>query len=199
MKFRKKPVVVEAEQLLWTNWGEVCELTEGVTGTRGLAPKEVTELFPEVEVDVDTGDPLIYMLIPTLEGDHLATQGDWIIKGVNGELYPCKPDIFEKTYEPVEGPAVETPAPNPVNARAVADETEKRLLNNIRQAVAEWCECENARRGDDLRFDIEDGVQVVVRCGWTDITYLGGLPSQAMNGLKEDNSVHIPTNPDEEQ
>jgi len=42
------------------------------------------------------------MSIETLEGEMKAFPGDWIIKGVNGELYPCKPDIFEKTYEPVD-------------------------------------------------------------------------------------------------
>lgn len=42
------------------------------------------------------------MVIITLEGDHLAQSGDWIIQGVKGELYPCKPDIFEMTYEIVE-------------------------------------------------------------------------------------------------
>jgi len=42
------------------------------------------------------------LLIPTLEGLHLARQGDWVIKGVKGELYPCKPDIFEMTYEEVD-------------------------------------------------------------------------------------------------
>lgn len=41
-------------------------------------------------------------IIPTLEGDHLASEGDFIIRGVNGEFYPCKPDIFWKTYELVE-------------------------------------------------------------------------------------------------
>jgi hypothetical protein len=44
-------------------------------------------------------DPFI---IKTLEGEMTVSPGDWIIQGVNGELYPCKPDIFEKTYEPVE-------------------------------------------------------------------------------------------------
>ena len=42
------------------------------------------------------------IFIPTLEGVMRASVGDWIIKGVNGEFYPCKPDIFEKTYEPAE-------------------------------------------------------------------------------------------------
>ena len=40
------------------------------------------------------------LIIPTLEGDHRASPGDWIIKGIKGEFYPCKPDIFEQTYEP---------------------------------------------------------------------------------------------------
>lgn len=40
--------------------------------------------------------------IPTLEGEILTSDGDWIIQGVNGEFYPCKPDIFEKTYEVAE-------------------------------------------------------------------------------------------------
>jgi hypothetical protein len=43
----------------------------------------------------------VEMIIPTLEGDMKASVGDYIITGVNGEQYPCKPDIFEKTYEPV--------------------------------------------------------------------------------------------------
>lgn len=46
------------------------------------------------------------LCIKTLEGDMLATPGDWIIKGVKGEFYPCKPDIFEKTYKPVDNPTV---------------------------------------------------------------------------------------------
>ena len=44
------------------------------------------------------------IVIGTLEGDHLASQGDWIIRGVKGELYPCKPEIFAATYEPAEKP-----------------------------------------------------------------------------------------------
>lgn len=44
----------------------------------------------------------VEMIIPTLEGDMKASKGDYVITGVNGEQYPCKPDIFEKTYELVE-------------------------------------------------------------------------------------------------
>lgn len=92
MKFRKKPIVIDA--MLWT--GEVGAATgyEDVLGwlTLELVPYRVN----------DMGD----LIIPTLEGDMSAARGDWIIRGVAGEFYPCKPDIFAATYEPaplVEG------------------------------------------------------------------------------------------------
>ena len=95
MKFRKKPVVIEAFQMTrerrasnadWPNW-----LHEAWNKERG----EQGALYPEKP----GGDVLA---IGTLEGEHRVSWGDWIIQGVNGELYPCKPDIFEKTYEPVD-------------------------------------------------------------------------------------------------
>lgn len=80
MKFRKKPVIVDAIQYhKGINENEITEFTE-------------TRAFPFGEG----------MEIPTLEGNHMASDGDWIIRGVHGEFYPCKPDIFEKTYEKVE-------------------------------------------------------------------------------------------------
>lgn len=77
-KFRKKPVLVEARQFT-QNTLEAHAATNWCNGRR------------------KTG----ILLIDTLEGTMSATYGDWIIKGVNGEFYPCKPDIFEKTYEEV--------------------------------------------------------------------------------------------------
>jgi len=83
MKYRKKPVIIEAFQLL---------------------PKTI---FPDwangnkMKVIVDRDERWIEASIETLEGTMTASKGDWIIKGVKGELYPCKPDIFEATYEPV--------------------------------------------------------------------------------------------------
>ena len=81
MKFRKKPVVIEAEQ--WHPGKEV----EGVEYP--LKDKKPSSLVGE------------YGYIDTLEGGHYVTPGDWIITGVQGEKYPCKPDIFEATYEKV--------------------------------------------------------------------------------------------------
>lgn len=78
MKFRKKPVVIEATQ--WFKMGD----------------------HPAVRkppAHWDTGE---YGWVDTLEGGHVVTPGDWIITGVKGEHYPCKPNIFEMTYEKVD-------------------------------------------------------------------------------------------------
>jgi hypothetical protein len=84
MKYRKKPVVIEA--ILWDG-------------------NQVNE-FPEwLKEPWNTGEVMRMgkvVHIVTLEGVMTASAGDYIIRGVNGELYPCKPDIFEKTYEAVE-------------------------------------------------------------------------------------------------
>jgi hypothetical protein len=80
INYRKKPVVIQAIQWTGDNLEEVLSL--GTT-------REVTMVNDQLS-------------IATLEGDHLAIKGDFIIKGVQGELYPCKPDIFEATYEKVE-------------------------------------------------------------------------------------------------
>lgn len=79
MKYRKKPVVIEARQLEYS------------VESRDSIAKWCGGIVEEHKFGVN---------IPTLEGTMYAQTGDYIIKGVNGEFYPCKPDIFEKTYEP---------------------------------------------------------------------------------------------------
>jgi len=97
-KFRKKPVVIDAFQMTrearadnrdWPNW---------LHAAWQKAHDEEGSLFPKNYPESDGADELC---IFTMEGLHLVTFGDWIIQGVKGELYPCKPDIFEATYEPV--------------------------------------------------------------------------------------------------
>ena len=97
-KFRKKPVVIEAVQLNWRNWNDVCDFLGGVIGPHnpGRSAHDFSDTCGE------EGESWIEVTIPTLEGDHTAKHGDWIIKGVKGEFYPCKPDIFAATYEPAE-------------------------------------------------------------------------------------------------
>ena len=87
-KFRTRPVVTEAEQ--WLKNGDVLE----------------AKTFP-----IDSDSEWICKMCghvaskhnkcPTLEGFHIVCPGDWIIKGIEGEFYPCKPSVFEKTYEKV--------------------------------------------------------------------------------------------------
>ncbi len=91
MKYRKKPVVIEAVQLRWDTWSEMCDHA-GVGRLLDNKPQGV-EGLPNNAIGMD---------IPTLEGLMRADENDWIIKGVKGEIYPCKPDIFEATYEPVK-------------------------------------------------------------------------------------------------
>ena len=81
-KYRKKPIIIEAIQI--TN--EMFQCVEG----------RIAEVVYHSHYKGN------YVKIKTLEGIMIGRVGDWIIRGVNGELYPCKPDIFEKTYEPVK-------------------------------------------------------------------------------------------------
>lgn len=84
MRYRKKPVVIDAVQWKGDNAREL----EDVFG----------EWFEDDVDDVPVGKPIV---IETLEGDMCCDLYDWVIRGVKGEFYPCKPDIFEATYEPV--------------------------------------------------------------------------------------------------
>ena len=95
-RFRKKPVVIEAFQLgvKWPEWWHEKHITNEVT-THNADGRH-------------RGGP-DYALIHTLEGVMRAEKGDWIIRGVRGEIYPCKPDIFALTYEAVSDLAPVTP------------------------------------------------------------------------------------------
>lgn len=86
MKYRKKPVIIEAIQFE-DNSDRIIEIHEFMGGDTIRVNYE------------DKDNP--YLKIETLEGIMKASVGDYIIKGVNGEFYPCKPDIFERTYERV--------------------------------------------------------------------------------------------------
>lgn len=89
MKYRKKPVVIEAIQYTGKNNFKIEDWSDNrVYVSPVLEPSK----------DNPTGN---YLQIETLEGVMTAIVGDWIIKGIKGEFYPCKPDIFEATYEKV--------------------------------------------------------------------------------------------------
>jgi hypothetical protein len=93
-KYRKLPVVIEAVQLSWKTWGDICEFVGDIIG-----PHNPARASDEYSDHCGELGQYIEFNIPTLEGVHLAKHGDWIIKGVKGEFYPCKPDVFAATYE----------------------------------------------------------------------------------------------------
>lgn len=92
MKYRKKPVVVEAVQWTGSNYYEL----------RKFLKDSCTVDIYDAAWKAGQGAPVAVFKIKTLEGDMTASVGDYIIKGVQGEYYPCKPDIFEQTYELAE-------------------------------------------------------------------------------------------------
>lgn len=98
MKFRKKPVVIDAIQWSGDNIDEALKFMQDGHEDFSHLPNNSGHIKPGVGFTPPTGE----LIIPTLEGDHTARPGDWIIRGVKGEFYPCKPDIFEATYEKVE-------------------------------------------------------------------------------------------------
>ena len=109
MKYRKKPVVVEAIQ--WTG--------KNLQELKNFVGDSLEYDVMDAAWEVGKGPVIVNMRIQTLEGIHHASVGDFIIKGIRGEFYPCKPDIFAKTYEsasltpPNEWVSVEDAAPDP--------------------------------------------------------------------------------------
>jgi hypothetical protein len=100
-KYRKKPVVIEAVQLTWRNWNEICDFVPKPWFVRGTMLDEEGKPLPEGQYRFANNNEELGLIIRTLEGELLAKGNDWIIKGVKGEFYPCKPDIFAQTYEEV--------------------------------------------------------------------------------------------------
>lgn len=89
-KYRKKPVVIDAFK--WTGGHDQTE-----------DPEWIVEAIKKGEVwFIGNGTERVALQIDTLEGVMTANRGDYIIRGIQGEIYPCKPDIFEATYEVVE-------------------------------------------------------------------------------------------------
>jgi hypothetical protein len=94
MKFRKKPVEIEAVQFKYSEDG-IAELRQFCGSALGRTHKE-RHITAVGEAEIGTLEDGVHLTVK-----HIATEGDWIIKGVQGEFYACKPDIFEQTYERV--------------------------------------------------------------------------------------------------
>ena len=92
MKYIKKAVVIDAIQVKANNFDRICDFM-------GCTPEQVLNPMSDIDEFGDSRDPYLGVIIETLEGKMQANIGDMIIKGVKGEFYPCKPDIFKATYD----------------------------------------------------------------------------------------------------
>lgn len=95
MKFRKKPVVIEAVKFIYDEQGMVA--VKAFCGNSLGNVSKARHPNAKAEAEIGTLEDGVHLTVK-----HIATEGDWIIKGVQGEFYACKPDIFDATYEAVE-------------------------------------------------------------------------------------------------
>ena len=117
--YRKKPVVIKA-------WA--CRsLLNAAAVNRDILPDAVKQYADDGQIFFGSD----HMLINTLEGEHRADEDDMVICGVKGELYPCKPDIFEQTYEEV--------APESLEAAQTSNNNESAAALDIVKKLAAWC------------------------------------------------------------
>jgi hypothetical protein len=128
VKYRKKPVVIEAVQWNGTN---------------------VKEVFDFMKWRNASHDERQGLVIHTLEGNHDATPGDFIIKGVKGEFYPCKPDIFAMTYESADA----SPAAN-------AEERKDADLLRVAQLVLSAVEYRNLKDWQLMHIDLSEAAEL---------------------------------------
>lgn len=91
-KFRKKPIVIEAFQMTVERRADNSDWPAWLHEAWNTPMEQPGAFYPLATS----------LCISTLEGSHVVSVGDWIIRGIKGELYPCKPDIFGATYEPVD-------------------------------------------------------------------------------------------------
>ena len=104
-KFRKKPIVIEADQ--WFKNGDLPEECDSPAEGQTIEGS-IVRYFRRPDIPGKTVCEHCKKImqfhgwIDTLEGGHIVCPGDWIITGISKEKYPCKPDIFVKTYEPVD-------------------------------------------------------------------------------------------------
>jgi hypothetical protein len=123
MKFRKRALVIEAFQMTRERGASTTDWPDWLQQARLLDRGSLGSLYPTDESASDST-----LSIATLEGEHIVSWGDWIIRGAAGEIYPCKPHIFALTYE-------EAGAPDEINQlRARVAELEQKLNNSTPSA-----------------------------------------------------------------
>ena len=102
MRYRKKPVVIEAIQMTADRWWDPTDWPVWLVEAYSIGRDRPGSFYRQLPGIGET-EPGEGLYVHTLEGEHRVRCNDWIIQGVKGELYPCKDEIFRMTYDPVEG------------------------------------------------------------------------------------------------
>ena len=123
-KFRKKPVVIEAMQF---------------TGNNAI-PADISLWMAGETIETECIDGKLCLMIETLEGRMAASPGDWVIRGVAGEFYPCKPGIFAATYEPVEDDEAGAIDADLVEPQASAPPIDHEVFHCPGDILCEYCD-----------------------------------------------------------
>ena len=124
-KYRKKPVVIEAIQYTGNNIVEIIKfMQERANGDKSRYLKYNTK----------KGE----YFIPTLEGEHKLTEGDYVICGIKGEFYSCKPDIFEMTYEKVDSENLTPRSKECIQYISETTEVDEKIVIKVLQAEDEY-------------------------------------------------------------
>jgi hypothetical protein len=134
-KYVKKPVVVEAIELTWGNWNEVCDFMQGQP-IRGRWVNPANGSFTEGNQPPHTlspDDAEIGCIIQTPSGDVLARQGDYIVRDVQGNFYPCVATVFAATYDEVAGNQVKPSFSQPETMQPRMDELTKQMDEQARE------------------------------------------------------------------
>ena len=135
--YRKKQVVIEAVAFTRNNFDKIVSFTNGTAHSLKIER---------------TQNGKCTCMIPTLEGEHIANEGDYIIRGVKGEFYPCKPEIFSMTYEPIDGKRMT----NGDRIRAMSDAELLAFLYGYQ--FCEICDegCDECRYNGDCKRRLKD-------------------------------------------
>jgi len=189
MRYTKKPVTIEAVRFMGlTDFGDPqFDVADGM-------PDWLMEAMAAPEGEPGSAfvgrnyaiEPINRFIITTLEGSHVASAGDWIIKGIKGELYPCKADIFEATYDAGSAPEQSEVTAAKEGAIAVDGETPGVFLKRVGYDGKLWAEAFVQQfEGKSIGHDASShGVDDML--GWFANAIMAGYDAGRIQGWKED-------------
>lgn len=157
MKYRKLPIEIEAIQFTGMGNKSIIDVYNFLEGTNVTSERAIKDCGKNFKIDYCNGGCQVGdVIIKTLEGDMRARHGDYIIKGVNGEFYPCKPEIFEKTYEKV----IDDVAVKELENASMKSDMEKITTLNPTKTMSRICNLVSVKDGEIFLHHTESKVNL---------------------------------------